>query len=136
MRVCVALLVCVLAQCFAQTPPSTTIRGKLTQAGPNQPAIETADHKIIQLDGDDPTRGVIRDKRLNGAEMEIKGHFTGPDRFAIDPIHTHAILVRKDGHLKLVTYWCDVCSIRTYSPGPCWCCQRETTLDLRDPDEK
>jgi hypothetical protein len=49
---------------------------------------------------------------------------------------TRAVLVRQGGRLKYVTYWCEVCSIRSYAPGPCWCCQRETTLDLRDPDEK
>jgi len=43
--------------------------------------------------------------------------------------------VRQDGKLKLVTYWCDICAIRAYTPGPCVCCQRETTLDLRDPDQ-
>ena len=44
-------------------------------------------------------------------------------------------LAEKDGHVKVITYWCDVCSIRTYTPGPCWCCQKETLLDLRDPDQ-
>jgi hypothetical protein len=29
-----------------------------------------------------------------------------------------------------------VCNIRAYTPGPCVCCQRETTLDLIDPDAK
>jgi hypothetical protein len=38
--------------------------------------------------------------------------------------------------VKVITYWCDVCSIRTYTPGKCWCCQQETTLDLRDPDQQ
>jgi hypothetical protein len=136
MRVCVALLVCALLPCLAQTPKSEAIRGKLSQHNGEPPALETDGHKMIRLDGDDATRGVINDKRLAGVEMEARGHFTAPDKFQIDPIHTKAILVRRDGHLKLVTYWCDVCSIRTYSPGPCWCCQRETTLDLRDPDEK
>jgi len=27
-----------------------------------------------------------------------------------------------------------VCGIRAYTPGPCVCCQAETELDLRDPD--
>jgi hypothetical protein len=135
MRVCLCFLACALLPCLAETPNSETISGKLTQPD-GAPALETAGHQTIQLDGDEPTRGVIHDKRLNGMEIQAKGHFTAPGRFLIDPIHTKAILVRRDGHLKLVTYWCDVCSIRTYSPGPCWCCQRETTLDLRDPDEK
>jgi hypothetical protein len=34
----------------------------------------------------------------------------------------------------MVTYWCEVCAIRTYTPGECMCCQENTELDLRDPD--
>jgi hypothetical protein len=46
-----------------------------------------------------------------------------------------AMFVHKDGRVKAIAYWCDVCWIRTYTPGPCWRCQKETLLDLRDPDE-
>ena len=71
----------------------------------------------------------------NGFEAQAKGQFTAPDRFVVAPSHTHPLLVHaKDGHLKLVSYWCDVCTIRSYTPGPCVCCQKETTLDLIDPD--
>ena len=35
----------------------------------------------------------------------------------------------------MVTYWCEVCAIRSYTPGLCVCCRDETTLDLRDPDQ-
>ena len=90
---------------------------------------------IQNPDGDEPTKGVLNDKRLAGFDLEAKGHFTAPDKFLVDPIHTKAMFVHKDGHVKVITYWCDVCSIRTYTPGPCWCCQKETLLDLRDPDE-
>ena len=136
MRVCVWLLVCALLPCLGETPQSETVRGKLKNQDGGAPALETAGHQTIRLEGDQATTGVIRDQRLDGAEIEAKGRFIAPDKFLIDPIHTKAILVHRDGHLKLVTYWCDVCSIRTYTPGPCWCCRRETTLDLRDADEK
>lgn len=56
------------------------------------------------------------------------------DQFQVDPSYTHAVHVLKDGKKFMVTYWCDVCSIRQYEPGPCWCCQRETHLDLRPLD--
>jgi len=113
-----------------------TVRGTLRQPEGKPPAIETAAHKLIWLDGDEPTRGVLNDKRLAGFDLEAKGHFTAPDKFLVDPIHTNAMFVHKDGKLKVITYWCDLCSIRTYTPGLCWCCQQETTLDLRDPDQK
>ena len=54
----------------------------------------------------------------------------------MDPFHTRPLYVIKDGKHLMVTFWCDTCSIRTYEPGPCWCCQRETELDLRDPDQQ
>jgi hypothetical protein len=121
--------------CFAAETKSVSIRGALVQRDGKPPALETADHHFISLDGDDSTKAVLNDKRLAGFDLEAKGRFTGPDQFLVDPIHTQNLLVHKDGHVKLITYWCDVCSIRTHSPGPCWCCQKETTLDLRDPDQ-
>lgn len=136
MRLCALLLSgCLAAACLAQTPPPATIRGTLLQRPGKPPAVETADHHIISLDGDEPTKGVLNDKRLAGFDLEAKGHFTASDQFLVDPIHTKAMFVHKDGHVKVITYWCDVCSIRTYTPGPCWCCQKETLLDLRDPDQ-
>jgi hypothetical protein len=139
MRFCQLLLVPVLALgCLAETPKSTaasTLRGKLTQQAGQPPAIETPDHKLIALEGDEAAIKTLQDKRLNGFELEAKGHYTSADHFRIDPIHARSVLVRKDGKLKMITYWCDVCSIRSYEPGPCWCCQQETVLDLRDPDQ-
>ena len=129
------LSVCLAAACAAQAPVPATIRGKLVQRAGQPPAIESADHRIISLDGDEPTKGVLNDRRLGGFDLEAKGHFTAPGEFLVDPIHTKALFVHKDGHVKVITYWCDVCSIRTYTPGPCWCCQKETLLDLRDPDQ-
>jgi hypothetical protein len=124
------------AACLAaNSQQSILLRGKLIVKDGSPTTVETSDHKLVQLDGDASTRKVLADTRLNGFEVQAKGHFTAPDRFLIDPIHTRALLVNHEGHLKMVTYWCEVCSIRSYTPGPCVCCQRETTLDLRDPNE-
>jgi hypothetical protein len=136
MRFCLCLLVLVVVSAFAaDSPAGEAVRGKLVLRDGKPPALETAEHKLVALDGDEPTRKVLGDRRLNGFEIEAKGRFTAPDRFLIDPIHTRALLVRQDGKLRMITYWCDTCSIRSFTPGPCVCCQRETTLDLRDPDE-
>src|SRR5579885_1798646 len=108
--------------------------GTLTQKPGQGPTLETASHQTIFLSGDEGTMKVLNDPRVRGFDLEAKGHFTAPDKFQVDPLYTKAMFVHKDGHLKVITYWCDTCSIRTYAPGPCWCCQQETTLDLRDPD--
>jgi hypothetical protein len=133
MRYCLCILALALA---GSLHAGETLNGKLA-IHDNAPAtLETAGHKIITLDGDDTTLKVLGDKRLNGFEVQAKGHFTAPTKFRVDPSYEHSLLVHQDGKLKLVTYWCDVCSIRDYTPGPCRCCQKETTLDLRDPDAK
>jgi len=128
-------LVCWAESVKTVDSPAATIRGKLIQRENQTPAIETAGHKLIVLEGDGSSEHVLHDKRLAGMDLEAKGHFTTPDRFQVDPFHTGALHVIQDGKRLKVTYWCDVCSIRQYEPGPCWCCQRETTLDLR-PDQE
>jgi hypothetical protein len=124
-------MVCALSA--ADKVQSETIRGKLIVRDGKPAVIETPEHKQIAVDGDTPTHKVLNDKRANGFDVEARGHFTAPDRFLVDGQHTHALLVHKDGKTQMITYWCDVCSIRAYAPGPCVCCQRETTLELRDP---
>ena len=133
----VALLLgcCLAAACFAEGSRPASIKGTLVQRPGKPPAIETADHHVISLEGDEPTQSVLQDKRLAGFDLEVRGHFTAPDQFQVDPFHTQAMFVHRGGHIKVITYWCDTCSIRTYTPGPCWCCQKETILDLRDPDQ-
>jgi hypothetical protein len=128
-----ALAVCALA---ADKPKATeTVEGKLIVRPGQPPAIETAGHKLIQLDGDQPTRKVLHDPRVNGLEAEAHGHFTAADKFLVDPQHTRSLLVHDAGKLKMITYWCDVCYIRAYAPGPCVCCQKDTDIDLRELDD-
>ena len=112
-------------------PNTSNIRGKLTQRD-GKPALELDDHRVVALGGDEPTRGVLNDKRLAGVDMEATGHFANSGLFTVDPIHTKALHVYKDGKRHTISYWCDTCSIRTYTPGICWCCQQETALDMQD----
>jgi hypothetical protein len=121
-RTVLVALVLAGALCSADAPPAV-IRGKLTQQEGTSPALATGS-KLVSLDGDKDTQG------------ELRGHFTGPARFTVGPIHHKAVHVLRDGKKLLVTYWCDTCAIRTYTPGKCWCCQQETDLDLRDSDDR
>lgn len=104
-----------------------TLRGKLTPDG-----LRTADGQIVKLDGDDPTIGVLHDKRVHGLELEVTGEPSPSGAVRILPIHKQGMFVIKDGKRLFITYWCDICSIRTYTPGVCLCCQDETQLDLRE----
>ncbi len=111
----------------------TFARGKLRQAEGQVPALEFSDGRRIALAGDDDTLGVLRDPRLKDFDFEAGGKFSGSDSFAIDPIHTRSLFAYQDGKRLMVTYWCDICYIRTYTPGKCWCCQEWTELSLQPP---
>lgn len=137
MRVCLwAAVLAGVALWAADAPGGETVRGKLVLQPGAPAAVETKDHKRITLEGDESTSKVLADQRLNGFEVEARGRLTAPDHFLIDPFHTRGLMARQDGKLKLITYYCDVCDIRSNVPGPCVCCQRETTLELRDPDQR
>jgi len=136
MRVCLCLLALAVSSLCATSPPKTeNVRGKLLVHSGEPTVLETAEHKRILLDGDTSTRKVLHDSRVDGFEVEARGHFTAADQFLIDPFHTHPLMVRDGGKLKMITYWCNVCYIRAYTPGPCVCCQKDTDLELRDPDD-
>jgi hypothetical protein len=128
-------LLALAALSLSAAEKTETIEGKLIIRAGAAPTLETADHKVITLDGDAPTRKVLHDERINGFEVHAAGHFTAPGKFLVDPQHKHSLLVHQHGKVKAITYWCDVCGIRAYTPGPCVCCQKETELDLRDPDD-
>lgn len=118
---------------FGADPAPASVRGKLVDG----PAIVTKEGKRIELTGDEATMGVLRDQRVLGVadDFEADGHFTGANKFAINPIHTRSLFTYHNGKKQMITYWCDVCYIRTYTPGKCWCCQEQTKLDLIDPDK-
>jgi len=109
-------------------------RGKLLQTVDHVPALQTPDGKVILLDGDDGTRSVLNDERLRGMDLEALGHYTAPGHFWVDPIYKRAMFVHKDGKRLFITYWCNVCYIRTYTPGNCRCCQKYTDLDPTEND--
>ena len=123
-------LILLPAAALAVDNPAARFRGQLEPTP--KPALKQPDGKRLYLRGDDDTAGVLKDARLAGADFEVVGRLDG-ETVTIEPIHTAALFAYKDGKRLRVTYWCDVCAIRTYTPGICWCCREETELDLRDP---
>jgi hypothetical protein len=90
--------------------------------------------QIVTLDGEEAVLKVLDDERLWGSDFEVVGEESGEGRLRIDGIHTKPLWVHVKGERLGVSYWCEICYIRTYSPGKCWCCQEETKLDPKDPN--
>ncbi len=111
---------------------SQTLRGILASDSGGHPALKTP-KGLVLLDGDEPTELVLHDQRLAGSDFEVAGQPKPPNQFTVDPIHTRSLFVYRGGKRLVVSYWCDICYIRTWSPGKCWCCQEETRLDPVDP---
>jgi hypothetical protein len=113
-----------------------SVKGKLVQHTGRPSVVRTESGQEIALSGDDDTQKVLHDPRLAGATLEAVGHFTSPGQFMVEPRYENNMFVLKDGKRLRITYWCDICSIRTYAPGTCVCCQKWTDLDLRDPNRE
>ncbi|MCP5112893.1 MAG: hypothetical protein GY953_18870 [bacterium] len=111
--------------------PGTSLRGKLTLGAGGKPAIETAKGPVY-VTGDADTMGVLTDHRLVGEDLEVIGQQTAPEAFRVGPIHKKSMWLHREGKRYMVTYWCEVCAIRTYTPGICQCCQEETALDPKE----
>ena len=90
--------------------------------------------RLVPLECDDPVGKVLDDERLIGTDFEVEGEMSGEGNFVIDGIHTKPLYTFVKGQRLGVSYWCEICYIRTYSPGKCWCCQEETKLDPKDPN--
>jgi hypothetical protein len=90
--------------------------------------------QVVSLEGEEAVLKVLDDERLWGSDFEVVGVESGPGRVVIDGIHTKPLWVYVKGERLGVSYWCEICYIRTYSPGKCWCCQEETKLDPKDPN--
>ena len=126
-------LACAGRYSFGQT--SDSVSGRLLQTD-GQACLRLADGRAVRVSGDAPTDKILHDARLNSRVFEARGNWQGAEAFTIDPIETRPMVVVDGAKRWRVTYYCDVCSIRTYSPGPCMCCQAETRLDLIDPATK
>ena len=121
---------------------SVVLRGKVVELGPhvsqafNVPmdddvgkavvALVTDTGEVHPLVKDVRSRGFWMDKRLRDRPMELHVH-KFPGLPFVRLIDTYSF---KDGKKFAVDYWCTVCAITTFEPGPCPCCQ--DAIELRE----
>jgi hypothetical protein len=105
-----------------------SLRGKLSPGA--RPSL-VGDRGSITLTGDPATMLVLADQRLKDMDFEAVGEQAGePGVFRVGPLHKRSMFIHQGGKRLMVTYWCAVCSIRTFTPGVCMCCQDDTAVDL------
>lgn len=104
------------------------LRGKLRKG-----RILATPEGDFELRADESITDLLEDERVIGMEIEVEGK-RNPERiFLVNPVHLKPVYTYEGPKRLLVAYWCDVCYIRFYRPGTCWCCQKEVLLDPKDP---
>jgi len=119
-----------LMQAASGGPELQTLQGRVKlDSGEKPPAQDeplvfvTQQGREVAVYGDQGAEKQLRDPRLAERQWELEGRFAPGGRFEIVRLFTV-----KNGQRFRVTYYCDICHIRTHEPGRCMCCQEETEL--------
>lgn len=82
-------------------------------------SIKTSDGKIHPLLPTDSAAAVWMDERFRTRDLQVTARaFPGSDFIEVVNLQSWV-----DGKLHDLYYFCDVCMITTFKPGPCECCQ-------------
>lgn len=87
--------------------------------------LTTPDQKLYTFLEGDELAGIFLDPRVRSRELQITGRLHTKDRLEI--IKVKSIV---NGRIHDLYYFCEVCNITAYVPGPCPCCRKE--LELRE----
>ena len=90
---------------------------------PDLPALfglKSNDGKFYRFLPEDTATAIFADRRVRQRELQIIAILRSSDRLEIIKIQSV-----KEGRLYDLYYFCEVCNINTYAPGPCMCCYEE-----------
>jgi rubrerythrin len=88
-------------------------------------AILDKDSKLYKFDPMKPSTDVFTDARVRARELQVTARVDGKRQLEL--IKVQSI---KEGNLYDIYYFCEICNIRAYTPGPCPCCRNE--LEFRE----
>lgn len=113
--------------CLSKSPELIRghVKARVSSDSPQELMVTflTSRGKKILVAGDRFSNGQLLDSRLAKREWELEGEFQPNGHFEILKLFTI-----KQGKRHRVTYWCEICYIRSHEPGRCMCCQEETNL--------
>jgi hypothetical protein len=108
-------LVCASAQ-------DSTIEGRLVVETGKPSVIETGGKSVPVTSARRSVRDTLLDTRISGKRLKLVGRQSPDGSFEVDEFY----VVRPDGELYRLVYFCDVCNITRFGPGKCECCQQPT----------
>lgn len=90
--------------------------------GSNRYALRTDDGEEFYFRESDSKSAMFDDPRVRDRELEVRAWRNEKD---LEIIKVFSI---RDGQLHDIHYFCEVCQVKAYVAGPCWCCQEEFEL--------
>lgn len=93
------------------------------KASANRFGFQATDEKLYRFLPTDVLTAMFADERIRQMELQIMGRLHAKDQLEI--VRVQAV---KEGTLHDVYYYCYVCSITSYAPGPCVCCGKDVEL--------
>ena len=119
----------------SDAPALVVLRGRavcLDQSGSEIDALfgcdERAGHfglvdkgaKLHSFDPADSTTAVFTDARVRARDLQVTARLNAKRQLEIIKVQSV-----REGKLYDIYYFCEICNIRAYTPGPCPCCQKE-----------
>lgn len=83
------------------------------------------DGKLYKFLPTDSMTPVFSDVRVRQRELQLSARMRSGDKLEIIKVQSV-----KEGKLYDIFYYCDICSITSYTPGPCPCCGKD--LEFRE----
>jgi hypothetical protein len=91
----------------------------------NSFGLVSADGKRYTFLSSDSSTAMFADSRVRQRELQITAKLLPNDRLEIVTVQSI-----KGGKLYDIYYFCELCNITAYAPGPCVCCRQE--LEFRE----
>jgi hypothetical protein len=82
--------------------------------------LEGSDGKTYTFAPSDPMIGMFADTRVRERDLQITASLSGANQLEV--LRVQSI---RNGKLYDLYYFCNICNITAYSPGPCPCCRRD-----------
>lgn len=91
----------------------------------NNFGLVSADGKRYKFLSSDSSTAMFADSRVRQRELQITAKLLPDDRLEIVTVQSI-----REGKLYDIHYFCELCNITAYAPGPCVCCRQE--LEFRE----
>ena len=87
--------------------------------------LVSANGKRYKFLSSDSSTAMFADPRVRQRELQITARLLPDDKLEIVTVQSI-----RDGKLYDIYYFCELCNITAYAPGPCVCCRQE--LEFRE----